>query len=99
MNFKFDGSPFGFGTSPQADWKIIFLGTAALSLIAIAFSTYMFIQIDKGEIFIVERSPIENVQTLNNKKLQETVDYYRGKAEDFELYSNSTTTSVVDPSL
>src|SRR3989344_5765629 len=86
LNWKTNGKLFGFGTSPEADWKIIFISTVALALLVIIISAFIFIKIDKGE------------KTLDISLLKKTVSYYQGKAVEFERIKRASTPAV-DPSL
>ncbi|MEX2013731.1 MAG: hypothetical protein WD896_00045 [Parcubacteria group bacterium] len=96
--WEVNGRPLGFGTSPEADWKIILVSTAVLSVLVIILSVYMFIKIDKGEIFVAEKSNEEETKALDTGLLRETVLYYEHKAAEFERIK-STRTFVADPSL
>ncbi|MFZ2763798.1 MAG: hypothetical protein WAX80_02050 [Minisyncoccia bacterium] len=98
VNWKVSGRLFGFGTSPEADWKIIFVSGLTFALLLIVLSIFMFIKIDKGEIFVVEKIEGENEKTLDIARLQETVSYYQNKAVEFERIK-AAKVSAVDPSL
>jgi hypothetical protein len=98
LNWRISGRIFGFGTSPAADWKIIFVSTLLLAVSVIALSTFIFIKIDKGEIFVVEKSTEEKGKTLNIPLLKEIVTYYQGKAREFERIKGLVVPAV-DPSL
>lgn len=88
----------GFGASPEADWKIILISTMILAVLVIALSVFVFIKVDKGEIFVVERSVDKEEKALDISLLRETVLYYQNKALEFERIKNSVTL-IVDPSL
>lgn len=98
LNWETNGKLFGFGTSPEADWKIIFISTVVLALSVIILSAFIFIKIDKGEIFVVEQSDEQGEKTLDISLLKETVSYYEGKAVEFERIRRGSTPAV-DPSL
>ena len=89
---------FGFGAGPESDWKIIFISTVILLLLIIILSIFMFVKIDKGDIFVVERPSGEKEKALDTVLLKETVSYYQNKASDFESVLN-TPAVVPDPSL
>ncbi len=80
---------FGFGTSVGADWKIILSSTLALSFLVIILSIYMFIKIDKREVFVVEKPEEMGNKDLNLEVLRDTVIYYQNKAVEFERIKNS----------
>jgi hypothetical protein len=99
LNWKSNGRLFGFGTSPETDWKIILVSAVVLAFIVITLCAYMFIKINKGEIFLVDQSTDTEAKTLDVEVLRETVSYYQSKALEFEHIRNATTTEAVDPSL
>ena len=98
LNWKVNGRLFGYGSSPEADWKIIFISTVVLAVLVIGFSAFIFIKTDKGEIFVVERSAEQGEKALDTSLLRETVSYYQSKALEFERIKR-VKTSTVDPSL
>lgn len=99
LDFKKKGSLFGFGTSPQADWKIIFTTGALLVILGILANALIFIKVDKGEIFVVEAPELLGEHGLNLNTLRETVGYYNSKALEFERIKSGTSTGLVDPSI
>ena len=88
----------GFGTSPAADWRIILIASSILALLFTAFNVFIFIMIDKGEIFAGETLPEEQV-TLDISELRETVRYYQGKALQLETLKKAASTTSPDPSI
>ncbi|MDP3874894.1 MAG: hypothetical protein Q8Q22_00015 [bacterium] len=98
LNWKVNGRLFGFGTSPETDWKIIFILTTILAVFVVALSVFMFIKINRGEIFVVERSTEQEGVSLDTPLLRKTVLYYQNKAIEFERIK-STVTPATDPSL
>ncbi|MBI2086747.1 MAG: hypothetical protein HYT69_01070 [Candidatus Zambryskibacteria bacterium] len=85
------------GKNSENDWKIIFSSATTLVVLFVFLSIFVFIKIDKGEIFLVERLS-EEEDTLDIAALKETVSYYENRALEFENIKN-TTTPAVDPSL
>ena len=98
INWKINGRLFGFGTNPEIDWKIIFISTVVLATAVIILSIFIFIKIDKGEIFVVKKQVEEVGETLDITILRNTVSYYQNKALEFESIKNSKPVSS-DPSL
>ncbi len=98
LNWKINGRFLGFGTSPEADWKIIFVSAVVLAILIIILSVFMFIKIDKGEIFVVKRLAEEKEKILDITVLRETVSYYQNKALEFERIKK-VKAPAVDPSL
>ena len=98
LNLKKNGRFLGYGTSPEADWRIIFASTAILAVLIIGLSAFIFIKIDRGEIFVVKESAEQGDKTLDLSLLKETVSYYQNKALEFERIKRAKT-SAADPSL
>jgi len=96
LSWKPSGRLLSFGVSPEEDWKIIFISSIILVFVVIILNVYIFIKIDKGEIFGVTKST-EQEELLDISLLKETVFYYQNKALKFESF-NSGDTSIVDPS-
>ncbi|MDB5266810.1 MAG: hypothetical protein JWN89_625 [Parcubacteria group bacterium] len=93
-----NGRLFGFGTSPNADWKVIFIIFVLLFVIASALCIDLFIKVNNGEIFVVKEKTSTPVPTLNTALLDKTVTYYRDRAKTLEdIKANRDAT--VDPSL
>lgn len=84
LNWKTNGRLFGFGTSPECDWKIIFISTIILVALVGVLSVYIFMKIDRGEIFVVEKSDEPSEKSLDVSLLKETVLYYKNKALEFK---------------
>ena len=92
-----EGKLFGFGAGPEADWKVIFITAAMLSLAATALNAYLFWQTEKGEIFAVEGQMMEEALP-DVEKLKSALEYYGKKADEFERLQNSAAPHP-DPSL
>jgi voltage-gated potassium channel Kch len=88
FKWKTDGRLFGFGTSPEADWKIIFISTLVLGSLVIALSVYMFIEVGNREISELEELAGQDDKPLNASLLRDTVLYYQNKALKFERIKN-----------
>ena len=98
FKWRVGGHLFGFGVSPQADWKIIFISTLVLTLLALVLSGFIFIKIDKGEIFVIDKPLEQRGKTLDISLLKEIISYYQGKAREFERIK-SLVVPATDPSL
>ena len=81
--------------SPQTDWKIVFISTLVLMVIAVVLSILVFVKIDKEEVFV---SGEGTGRALDISLLEDTVRYYGNKAEEFKNIKTNKT-SVVDPSI
>jgi hypothetical protein len=91
--------PFGWSTSPDADWRVIFTGTALLMVLASLLNLSLFIGVEKGRLFASEEPETEDTLTLNTAELERTLEYYEKKASEFQKIINGAGTAVVDPSL
>ncbi|OHA92437.1 MAG: hypothetical protein A2665_00385 [Candidatus Zambryskibacteria bacterium RIFCSPHIGHO2_01_FULL_46_30] len=89
----------GFGTSPEADWKIIVISTMVLTVLVVALSIWIFIKVNEREFFTVEPLEEERGKTLDTLLLRKTVLYYQNKALEFDRIKNAGTSTVADPSL
>ena len=98
LTFKKGGLLFGLGSSVESYWKVVLIFTASLIALIIGFSVFMFIKINKGEIFVTERSRENGKDALDLNILKETVSYYQKKALEFERIQNERASST-DPSL
>lgn len=76
-------------TRVERDWILVFAFFLLLNLINVLFSAYLFLQIDKGSIFVVQRDEETKVTVLNLKQLDATLNFFKEKETKFlELKSN-----------
>lgn len=94
-----NGKFLGIGSSPEADWMVILVTTVLFMIFAVAFSAYMFIKINKGEIFVIEKDTDDSSQTLDIALLRDVVRDYNKKALEFERFKEIGSLDLVDPSL
>ena len=99
LNWKIDGKIFGFGTSPEADWRIIFISAIILVVLVIAFSIFMFRQTNQTDIFTPDDLGVPEGQILDTSVLRETILYYQNKESEFGRIKNSALLVPADPSL
>lgn len=93
-----NGRLFGFGVSPNADWKVLFSLFVLLFILISGVSFYMFVKIDKGEIFVVEKQSAVGSRILDTNLLKQTIEYYRERSTRLEeIKANKDAT--LDPSL
>jgi hypothetical protein len=91
--------PFGWNSSPDADWKVIFTGTVLLVLFASMLNLAVFVRIDKGKLFATEEEAAAEIPTIDTEELKKTLTYYQNKAAEFRRLTGGGATVVVDPSL
>lgn len=92
------GRLFGFGTSPEADWKIIFSFGTILVLVVIFLSVYLFLVSDNWKSPGAGNPYSQEGGVLNADLLRETVLYYENKALDFERIKLEKV-EIPDPSI
>ncbi len=97
LNFTKGRRYFAFGSSPEADWRIILLSFILLCFITIGLCTYFFYKINLSDIN-PESSPTVTAPAFNINKLRQTISHYKEKEMEFERV-RSTPETVVDPSL
>lgn len=84
-------------THPSRDWKIILVAFTILNIIMAVFSTFLFLQINKGEIFVVDVPIPSSTNSLNREELQNILSFFEEKKRAFvSLKINKPT--LVDPS-
>ena len=104
--FKKSSLYFGFGGKrhqrslihPARDWKIILFIFSITNIIIAIFSAYLFLQINKGEIFLVEPTQTTIADTIDREALTETLLLFEKKTLNLEALKRNRPT-LVDPSL
>lgn len=99
LDWRAGGRIMRLGESPEMDWKIIFVSAAALAVVTIALNIFMFVRIDKREIFVVDATLTQGSSVIDLDILRSTLSYYQSKAIEFEKIKSGTIPVVVDPSL
>ncbi|CAN5145900.1 hypothetical protein BH11PAT3_BH11PAT3_0930 [soil metagenome] len=93
-----NGKLFGFGVSPNDDWKVLSVLFGVLMLSAAIFGIYVFVKIGEGDIFVVEKTVISHATTLNQTLLTETLQFYKDRAIRLDSIKAIEAT-VPDPSI
>lgn len=88
-----------FGNGPEADWKLIVVSTITLAVLASALNVWMFVRINGGKAFEIEKGAEETEATLDLRKLRATLEYYQNKGVEFEKIRSGAVPAVVDPSI
>jgi hypothetical protein len=101
FEWKSDGRPFGWGASPDGDWKTILVATFLLIALVSAWSFWTYLNVDKGEPFAAEEGTGEEKPLLDVAALKSVVEYYETKAVEFEkiLGGTGTSTALGEPSV
>jgi hypothetical protein len=82
---------------PHEDWGKLLIICCVLVVIALVGDGYLFYKISKGDLF-VKKDEGTQVEAIDRKSFQKTVDYYNTKEARLEKLKTATST-VVDPSL
>ncbi|HJO89899.1 MAG: hypothetical protein QGH85_02175 [Candidatus Pacebacteria bacterium] len=79
-------------------WGIIIAVFVVLNIGIIAFSGYLFLEINEGDIFKVEQDITVIVDTIDRKLLSETLDSFDAMENEIKELKEKRP-SVIDPSL
>lgn len=79
-------------------WRKILLIFIVANAIIIGFNVYLFLQINSGEIFIVENNETISVKTIDRALLRNTIDLFEIKEIEFDNLKNNKP-KIIDPSL
>jgi len=94
-----DGRLFGWGASPHADWKVIFVLTVLLVLCVTALNIYVFLEVKNTEKLMILETHVESREALDLDKLGKVVLYYQNKSAEFDRIRTGTSSIIVDPSI
>lgn len=98
IKLKKDGKFLGIGTSPEADWQVIFFSGLALLVLVILLSLNLFVRVNTGEAYRHEETLETRDKALNTTLLLSTVKYYSEKEANFYRIRSSKS-SIPDPSI
>ncbi|MBX4189603.1 hypothetical protein KW785_03370 [Candidatus Parcubacteria bacterium] len=98
INLMRHGHLFGNSTGPDADWKIIFSFLASGTVVVLLVGLYVFVQVNRGKLFVVARDTTTEEPRLNAALLSKTIKYYQTKASNLNQIIISKET-IKDPSL
>jgi hypothetical protein len=93
-----NGRLFGFGVSPNADWKILFVSSVLLVILACILGSYFFIRVNLGQLVGQKSYQTEEGKVFDEDLLKQTLEYYKSRAVMFEEIK-MTKETVPDPSL
>jgi len=80
------------------DWRIMLVFFFLLWIATVLGSLYIFVQIDRGDIFVAENKQEENPVTISKKLLEDTVEVFEGRKIKLEQLETKRS-SLSDPSL
>jgi hypothetical protein len=91
--------PFGWNSSPDADWKVIFFGALILILIVSALNLWLFIEAQSGNLFINQEEVVSEMPSLDLEKLRATLTHYEDKAAESQRLLDGSALIIGDPSI
>ncbi|MBX4195754.1 hypothetical protein KW796_02255 [Candidatus Parcubacteria bacterium] len=91
--YKNHGRLLGWGSSPEADWKVMFSLFLILVLIAGVLSAEVFYSLKDGE-----SGEFDNSMPVDLDLLRKTALYYDKKVSEFKTLQNTAETAP-DPSI
>lgn len=87
---------FEFGRDPRRDWRLLFSVFLFLNALSVTLGAYMYLRIDKGEIFLADKRPASAFGSFSSAELERTAAFYVDKSERFEALKRSALSSA-DP--
>lgn len=101
IEWKHDGRTFGWGASPDADWKVIFLATFFLIVVVAAWDVFTYFKVKSGDLSASDVSGETELPKLNSDSLKNILEYYADKADELEKIKagTSSTMNPSDPSV
>jgi len=73
-------------TNARRDWLVLFLFFVLVLLGAVFFSVYLFLEINRGELYASPPSSGRQLETIDRAVLKETLSSFEEKARRFEVY-------------
>jgi len=70
--------------NPHRAWEIIFESFILVAVLLLALSGYLFVKINSGEIFKVEKAPEGQLETINREDLTRVLHIYELKSLRFD---------------
>ena len=83
---------------PRANrhWLLLLLIFVVLSTAMLLFSLYLFLQINEGDIFLVDPQEQVSLDTIDRAKLERVIDMFKERSVLFEA-RKTTVPSTPDP--
>jgi hypothetical protein len=91
--------PFGWSTSPDSDWRVIFIGTVLLMVLASFLNIAIFLRVERGKFFASEEPVVEETLTFDTNELKKTLESYENRAAEFKRLTSGSASVVSDPSI
>lgn len=86
------------GEQAERDWGIMILGFSAAILLVIVLEGYLFVRINRGDLFAPTAESLTQSETINRKTLLDTAEFFEARQKKYEVF-RSTATPQIDPSI
>lgn len=83
--------------TPHSDWRTLVIIFTILILAVGSASFYIFVQIDRDEIFLAKEGEQLRARTFNTQKLKDTIRVFEQRQADLEML-RAERPSIIDPS-
>ena len=93
---RVDSETAEFGRNARSDWQVVCFAFLLLNFISIAVSVFMYLKINKGEIFLADKRESPSLGTIDRSLLQKTVAFFEDKKASFETFKQQSLPTV-DP--
>lgn len=85
-----------FGRDARADWQVVCFVFLFFNFVAIGMSVFVYQQITKGELFLVDKKEHVSLRTVDRFELERTVSFFSEKKQRFEALKEHPL-STADP--
>jgi len=82
--------------NPHRDWALVLIIFTVVTIGSVAGSAYLFLQISKGEIFLVEPEQTRTLETIDQALLSKTLFFYEEQKRQHALLQENPP-SLADP--
>ncbi len=84
--------------TPHSDWRTLVIIFTILVIAVGSASFYIFVQIERDEIFLAKEGEKTNVKTLDTQRLKDTIKAFEQRKTDLETL-RAERPSIIDPSM
>lgn len=84
--------------TPRSDWRTLVIVFVVLVIAVGSASFYIFIQIDRDEIFLAEEGEKARVKAFDAQKLKDTIQDFEQRKTDLETL-RAERPNIIDPSI
>ncbi len=98
LGFSKKGKLLDWGTRPENDWKIMFIGFVAVIIIVFSLCGYYFIKVERGDALVQDGVEVVEVNSFNLNRLRQLIKNYQERMLKFEESKNNPE-DILDPSL